>query len=127
MSNEYDEEPSTSTEKSTTLKIKVKSPTRDSAPIPSPTASIAGSEYLRPLEQVGLDPADVANWGSEEVQKFINIITNSTNYGEKFKDEEIDGSSLLILDSGHLKLMDIRLGPALKIGKAIEWLKNYYA
>ena len=118
--------------RSPTVKIYMKSPTRESvgsAPSPSTLQSVPSSsgtpDHTKVLEQVGLDPADAPNWGLEEVAKFVNCITNSTAYGDAFKQEEIDGESLLILESDALKnTLQMKLGPALKIMKAIEWLKT---
>ncbi|KAE9552452.1 hypothetical protein FO519_004337 [Halicephalobus sp. NKZ332] len=118
--------------KSPTVKIYMKSPTRESVgsvPSPStiqPSSTSSGTpDHIKILEQAGLDPVDAPNWGLEEVAKFVNCITNSVAYGEAFKQEEIDGESLLILEADALKnTLQMKLGPALKIMKAIEWLKN---
>ncbi len=76
-------------------------------------------------KQVAADPAGChASWSAERVAQFIEQIEESREYGQLFRDEKIDGSCLGSLSLYHLTaVLRIKIGPALKILKAVQALR----
>ncbi|KAL3070121.1 hypothetical protein niasHT_039051 [Heterodera trifolii] len=61
----------------------------------------------------------------EEVSSWVNFVAGSDTYGDRFVEEEVDGSSLLCLQYEELKTdLKIKLGPLAKIWKSLEALKE---
>jgi len=59
---------------------------------------------------------DILNWTVDEVCDFIFSLTGSNEIVNEFKDQCIDGQSLILLKEEHLlNKLGIKLGPALKI------------
>ena len=72
---------------------------------------------LRGVESV--DVSTVKAWTAERVGQFINELTGQKELGDKFVSEEVDGESLLLLTQKDLtNVLQIKLGPALKIVNA---------
>jgi len=82
------------------------------------------TRYLSdPLEKVKL-PQNPELWSEEDVSNFINA-TDCSEYADTLKDQEIDGSALLLLTRESLmEFAGMKLGPALKICGYIATLKG---
>lgn len=66
----------------------------------------------------------VHEWTPEDVCSWVNLVTNSETNGERFIQQEIDGSSLIFLTHGQLlDPLNLKLGPSLKLGHALIALK----
>eukprot|EP00795_Rhopilema_esculentum_P009517 gene9517-17256_t len=88
------------------------------------TASANLTKYLTdPLDKVKL-PGNPASWSEEDVASFLNA-TDCSEYAETLKDQEIDGSALLLLTRESLmEFAGMKLGPALKICGYVATLKG---
>ncbi|GAB6022036.1 Lethal(3)malignant brain tumor-like protein 1 [Chamberlinius hualienensis] len=63
---------------------------------------------------------EVERWDVEQVWQFVKSIPGCKDVAKVFKDEQIDGEAFLLLtQSDIVKLMNIKLGPALKIYNSI--------
>ena len=68
-----------------------------------------------PRLPVDLDE-NVLVWSTEDVCHFVSAVTKSLEIAQVFRDEKIDGHSLLLMREEHLlDRMALKLGPALKI------------
>ncbi|NXH22728.1 LMBL1 protein, partial [Bucco capensis] len=75
-------------------------------------------------EVLGLTAKHVAAWTVEEVVNFIQNLPGCKEQGSVFREEQIDGEALLLLNqSDMVKILNIKLGPALKICQAIRMFK----
>ena len=64
------------------------------------------------------------SWPVERVAQFIEQIDECREYGQLFRDEKIDGSCLGALSLYHLTaVLRIKIGPALKMLKAVQALR----
>ncbi|CAL1536415.1 unnamed protein product [Lymnaea stagnalis] len=62
----------------------------------------------------------VCNWSVDEVADFVFKLTGQEEQAQKFKDEQVDGDSFLLLQqSDLLNFLNIKLGPAIKIFNSI--------
>nr|XP_057940862.1 lethal(3)malignant brain tumor-like protein 4 isoform X2 [Doryrhamphus excisus] len=76
-------------------------------------------------EVLGLTAKRVAAWSSEEVAAFVKGLPGCKEHAATFKTEQIDGEAFLLLtQSDIVKILAIKLGPALKIYNSILMLKN---
>ncbi|NXW59000.1 LMBL1 protein, partial [Eurystomus gularis] len=76
-------------------------------------------------EVLGLTAKQVAKWTVEEVVNFIQSLPGCKEQAPVFKEEQIDGEAFLLLDqSDMVRILNIKLGPALKIYNAILMLKS---
>lgn len=67
---------------------------------------------------------DVDKWTVEDVRRFVDSIPGCTGYGELFESQQICGKSLMYLDQRDmLDVINVKLGPAVKIYHAISLLK----
>lgn len=95
-----------------------KSPTL--SPQVTPKEIIANSIFT--IE--GLDVYKVKSWTPYEVMLWVNGLCKN-ELGQIFKDEEIDGECLLILDKETLKQhLQFKVGPSMKILEEIKKLKE---
>lgn len=63
-------------------------------------------------------------WNVAQVCEFIKNLPGETDYAEDFRQQEIDGQALLLLNEHHLvNSMGIKLGPALRIVSKIAAMK----
>ncbi|KAK3601541.1 hypothetical protein CHS0354_027682 [Potamilus streckersoni] len=68
---------------------------------------------------------DVANWTIDQVANFVKTLLGSEEQAKAFREEQIDGEAFLLLTQTDIvKIMNIRLGPALKIYNSIMMFKN---
>ncbi|XP_066911990.1 scm-like with four MBT domains protein 2 [Clytia hemisphaerica] len=68
--------------------------------------------------------ADFRQWSVEQVyQHFLN--SDCSKYADIFREQEIDGKALLHLDEMNIsKLLNVKMGPAIKLSAIIKELKN---
>lgn len=72
----------------------------------------------------GIKLKDVAKWSIPQVSSFVSDITGRTEYGKVLAAEEIDGEAFLLLTQSDIaKVLNIKLGPALKIYNAVLLIK----
>ncbi|XP_022091136.1 lethal(3)malignant brain tumor-like protein 1 isoform X2 [Acanthaster planci] len=72
-----------------------------------------------------LSCSTVAKWSTEEVADFVRKLPGCGDHASKFAEEQIDGEAFLLLTQTDIvKIMTIKLGPALKIYNAILILKS---
>lgn len=76
-------------------------------------------------EVLGLTAKRVAAWNSEEVAGFVKGLPGCKEHAATFRTEQIDGEAFLLLTQADIvKILSIKLGPALKIYNSILMLKN---
>ncbi|XP_038146974.1 lethal(3)malignant brain tumor-like protein 4 isoform X1 [Cyprinodon tularosa] len=76
-------------------------------------------------EVLGLTAKRVAAWSAEEVAGFVKGLPGCKEHAATFKTEQIDGEAFLLLTQADIvKILSIKLGPALKIYNSILMLKN---
>ncbi|NXY87497.1 LMBL1 protein, partial [Alcedo cyanopectus] len=76
-------------------------------------------------EVLGLTAKDVAKWTVEEVVNFIQSLPGCKEQASVFQEEQIDGEAFLLLNQNDIvKILKVKLGPALKIYNAILMLKS---
>ncbi|XP_038665648.1 lethal(3)malignant brain tumor-like protein 1 isoform X4 [Scyliorhinus canicula] len=67
----------------------------------------------------------VSKWNSDEVANFVQTLPGCEEQAKIFKEEQIDGEAFLLLTQMDIvKIMSIKLGPALKIYNSILMFKN---
>ncbi|XP_002666454.2 lethal(3)malignant brain tumor-like protein 1 isoform X1 [Danio rerio] len=90
------------------------------------TLSLCWEQHCKLLPGVaGIHAGQVATWTIEEVFGFVNNLIGCEEQARIFKDEMIDGESFLLLTQNDIvKIMNIKLGPALKIHNAILMFKS---
>uniref|UniRef100_A0A4W5NSW5 L3MBTL histone methyl-lysine binding protein 3 n=1 Tax=Hucho hucho TaxID=62062 RepID=A0A4W5NSW5_9TELE len=73
----------------------------------------------------GITSSKVAVWTVEEVIEFIQGLPGCKEHVHTFRDEQIDGEAFLLLTQVDLvKIMSIKLGPAIKIYNSILMFKT---
>ncbi|NWH58422.1 LMBL1 protein, partial [Geococcyx californianus] len=76
-------------------------------------------------EVSGLTTRHVAKWSVEEVVSFVQRLLGCKEQASVFREEEIDGEAFLLLNQNDIvKILGIKLGPALKIYNAILMFKS---
>ncbi|XP_077069480.1 lethal(3)malignant brain tumor-like protein 3 isoform X6 [Siphateles boraxobius] len=76
-------------------------------------------------EALGLTAKRVAKWNTEEVSSFVRGLPGCREHAATFRKEQIDGEAFLLLtQSDIVKILSIKLGPALKIYNSILMLKS---
>ncbi|XP_063065648.1 lethal(3)malignant brain tumor-like protein 1 [Engraulis encrasicolus] len=90
------------------------------------TLSLCWEQHCKLLPGVaGIHASQVASWSVEEVFGFVQNLTGCEEQARLFKDECIDGEAFLLLNQTDIvKIMSIKLGPALKIYNAILMFKS---
>ncbi|NXD83443.1 LMBL3 protein, partial [Halcyon senegalensis] len=72
----------------------------------------------------GIPASKVSKWSTDEVSEFVRSLPGCEEHGKVFKDEQIDGEAFLLMtQSDIVKIMSIKLGPALKIFNSILMFK----
>ncbi|XP_075410677.1 lethal(3)malignant brain tumor-like protein 3 isoform X2 [Tenrec ecaudatus] len=72
----------------------------------------------------GIPASTVSKWSTEQVSEFIQSLPGCEEHGKVFKDEQIDGEAFLLMTQTDIvKIMSIKLGPALKIFNSILMFK----
>lgn len=81
-------------------------------------------EQLVPKERLDEIKQNIESWTTEDVRVFVDNIPGCAGYGELFESQQICGKSLLYLDQRDLlDVINVKLGPAVKIYHAISLLK----
>uniref|UniRef100_A0A8P4JYB8 Lethal(3)malignant brain tumor-like protein 1 n=1 Tax=Dicentrarchus labrax TaxID=13489 RepID=A0A8P4JYB8_DICLA len=90
------------------------------------TLSLCWEQHCKLLPGVqGIHASQVAAWSVEEVFRFVQNLIGCEEQARVFKDEMIDGEAFLLLTQTDIvKIMSIKLGPALKISNAILMFKS---
>ncbi|TKS77313.1 Lethal(3)malignant brain tumor-like protein 1 [Collichthys lucidus] len=90
------------------------------------TLSLCWEQHCKLLPGVqGIHASQVAAWNVEEVFRFVQNLIGCEEQARVFKDEMIDGEAFLLLTQTDIvKIMSIKLGPALKISNAILMFKS---
>ncbi|MBW03543.1 Lethal(3)malignant brain tumor-like protein 1, partial [Eschrichtius robustus] len=93
---------------------------------PDRSLSACWEQHCRLLPGVaGISASTVAKWTINEVFGFVQTLTGCEDQARLFKDEMIDGEAFLLLTQADIvKIMSVKLGPALKIYNAILMFKN---
>ncbi|XP_059589206.1 lethal(3)malignant brain tumor-like protein 1 isoform X4 [Alligator mississippiensis] len=88
--------------------------------------SLCWEQHCKLLPGVaGITAATVAKWTIDEVFSFVQTLTGCEDQAKLFKDEMIDGEAFLLLTQADIvKIMSVKLGPALKIYNSILMFKN---
>ncbi|XP_053142349.1 lethal(3)malignant brain tumor-like protein 3 isoform X2 [Hemicordylus capensis] len=72
----------------------------------------------------GIPANKVSKWSTDEVSEFVRSLPGCEEHGKVFKDEQIDGEAFLLMTQADIvKIMSIKLGPALKIFNSILMFK----
>ncbi|XP_031224514.1 lethal(3)malignant brain tumor-like protein 4 isoform X2 [Mastomys coucha] len=73
----------------------------------------------------GIQAGQVARWTVDEVAEFVQSLLGCEEHAKCFKKEQIDGKAFLLLTQADIvKVMRIKLGPALKIYNSILMFRN---
>ncbi|OXB69812.1 UNVERIFIED_CONTAM: hypothetical protein H355_004873, partial [Colinus virginianus] len=93
---------------------------------PDRSLSLCWEQHCKLLPGVaGITATTVAKWTVDEVFSFVQTLTGCEDQAKLFKDEMIDGEAFLLLTQADIvKIMSVKLGPALKIYNAILMFKN---
>ncbi|XP_067836824.1 lethal(3)malignant brain tumor-like protein 4 isoform X2 [Heptranchias perlo] len=74
---------------------------------------------------VNFQASKVSKWSIDEVENFVQTLPGCEEQAKIFKEEQIDGEAFLLLTQTDIvKIMSIKLGPALKIYNSILMFKN---
>ncbi|NXE50201.1 LMBL1 protein, partial [Casuarius casuarius] len=93
---------------------------------PSHRLHLCWEQHRKLLPEVsGLTAKHVAKWTVEEVASFIQRLPGCKEQAAVFREEQIDGEAFLLLNQTDMvKILGIKLGPALKIYNAILMLRS---
>ncbi|XP_055977964.1 lethal(3)malignant brain tumor-like protein 1 isoform X3 [Sorex fumeus] len=93
---------------------------------PDRSLSLCWEQHCKLLPGVaGISASAVAKWTIDEVFGFVQTLTGCEDQARLFRDEMIDGEAFLLLTQADIvKIMSVKLGPALKIYNAILMFKN---
>lgn len=81
-------------------------------------------DKLVPKQRLDEIKTNIENWTIKDVKNFIDSIPGCSGYGELFELQQICGKSLMYLDQRDLlDVINLKLGPAVKIYHAISLLK----
>ncbi|PIK46400.1 putative lethal(3)malignant brain tumor-like protein 3-like [Apostichopus japonicus] len=96
------------------------------SPHPAKDLPLCWEQHAKLLPGVAdLDYSTVAKWNQEEVAEFVRKLPGCNEHASKFAEEQIDGEAFLLLNQSDIvKIMSVKLGPALKIYNAILILKK---
>ncbi|XP_069744132.1 lethal(3)malignant brain tumor-like protein 1 [Narcine bancroftii] len=96
------------------------------SPHPARFLSLCWEQHCKLLPGVaGISASKVSKWTIEEVGNFVQKLTGCEQQAKHFKEESIDGEAFLLLTQVDIvKIMSIKLGPALKIYNSILMFKN---
>ena len=68
---------------------------------------------------------DIYDWTVMDVVHFVQRLPGCDNIGSNFKAQHIDGEAFLLLDQTDIvKILGVKLGPAIKIFNSILMLKR---
>lgn len=82
------------------------------------------NKNCRVLKKSANNEENPLNWNVETVGNYVGSVC-SVDIGELFKEQEVDGNAFLDLTKDDLlQLLNIKLGPAIKISTLIQKLRN---
>ncbi|CAH1253615.1 L3MBTL3 [Branchiostoma lanceolatum] len=95
-------------------------------PYPAKELPLCWDQHVKLLPGVAsLKGSDISKWTIEQVADFVKTLPGCEEMGNVFKDEQIDGEAFLLLNQADIvKIMNIKLGPAVKIYNSILILKD---
>uniref|UniRef100_A0A914YP91 SAM domain-containing protein n=1 Tax=Panagrolaimus superbus TaxID=310955 RepID=A0A914YP91_9BILA len=76
------------------------------------------------FNELNLIPSNVFAWSVVDIEKFIKYLSNES-IADKFKAEEIDGRSFMLMSETDFSELKLPLGPKLKILNAWKYLKSF--
>ncbi|XP_028821874.1 lethal(3)malignant brain tumor-like protein 4 isoform X2 [Denticeps clupeoides] len=93
---------------------------------PSRDLPLCWEQHCKLLPGVaGVQASLVAHWTVDEVASFIHSLPGCVEQAKQFKEEQIDGKAFLLLTQRDIvKIMSVKLGPALKIYNSILMFKH---
>ncbi|KAJ7304230.1 hypothetical protein JRQ81_011767 [Phrynocephalus forsythii] len=93
---------------------------------PTHRLHLCWKQHCKLLPEVsGLTAKNVAKWSVEEVAGFVQRLPGCKDQAALFRQEQIDGEAFLLLNQSDIvKILSIKLGPALKIYNAILMFKT---
>ncbi|XP_062619974.1 lethal(3)malignant brain tumor-like protein 3 isoform X1 [Saccostrea cucullata] len=96
------------------------------ATTPNPNVSLCWEQHVKLLPGVHrLKGSDVAKWNIEQVAAFVKTLPGCEEHYKTFKEEQIDGEAFLLISQTDLvKILNIKLGPAIKIYNSLMVFKN---
>ncbi|XP_058249623.1 lethal(3)malignant brain tumor-like protein 3 isoform X2 [Hemibagrus wyckioides] len=94
--------------------------------VPSPSMPHCWDQHSKLLPSVvGITASKVSTWSVEQVMEFIQGLQGCKEQVHTFREEQIDGEAFLLLTQTDLvKILSIKLGPALKIFNSILMFKT---
>jgi hypothetical protein len=93
----------------------------------SPPAHLSPPTMPEPPQACGgtTGCSDVRSWTVDEVARFVQLVPGCTEYADTFRREKIDGVAFAHLSDDHLlKVLKMRLGPALRLRIAIDAVRG---
>ncbi|XP_013855137.1 lethal(3)malignant brain tumor-like protein 4 [Austrofundulus limnaeus] len=96
------------------------------SPQPGRDLSLCWEQHRKLLPSVARVHADtVQHWSVQQVSEFIQSLPGCEEQAKQFRDEQIDGRAFLLLTQQDIiRIMSIKLGPALKIYNSILMFKH---
>ncbi|XP_052398154.1 lethal(3)malignant brain tumor-like protein 4 [Carassius gibelio] len=93
---------------------------------PSRDLPLCWEQHCKLLPGVsGVQASRVSHWTVEEVADFIHSLPGCEEQAKQFREEQIDGKAFLLLTQRDIvKIMSVKLGPALKIYNSILMFKH---
>ncbi|XP_051538530.1 lethal(3)malignant brain tumor-like protein 4 isoform X2 [Myxocyprinus asiaticus] len=93
---------------------------------PSRDLPLCWEQHCKLLPGVaGVQASRVAHWSIEEVADFIHSLPGCEEQAKQFREEQIDGKAFLLLTQRDIvKIMSVKLGPALKIYNSILMFRH---
>ncbi|KAK6474192.1 lethal(3)malignant brain tumor-like protein 4 isoform X1 [Huso huso] len=93
---------------------------------PAHRIQVCWEQHCKLLPEVlGLTAKGVAKWTTEEVASFVQGLPGCREHAPVFRNEQIDGEAFLLLTQADIvKILGIKLGPALKIYNSILMCKS---
>ncbi|XP_024114461.1 lethal(3)malignant brain tumor-like protein 4 isoform X3 [Oryzias melastigma] len=96
------------------------------SPQPCRDLSLCWEQHRKLLPCVaGVHPEIVQHWSVQQVSDFIESLLGCEEQAKQFRDEQIDGRAFLLLTQRDIvRIMSIKLGPALKIYNSILMFRH---
>ncbi|XP_075905131.1 lethal(3)malignant brain tumor-like protein 4 isoform X6 [Nelusetta ayraudi] len=96
------------------------------SPQPGRDLSLCWEQHRKLLPGVAGETADsVRTWSVQQVADFVESLPGCEDQSQQFRDEQIDGRAFLLLTQRDIvRIMSIKLGPALKIYNSILMFKH---
>ncbi|XP_042336899.1 lethal(3)malignant brain tumor-like protein 1, partial [Plectropomus leopardus] len=93
---------------------------------PGRDLSLCWEQHRKLLPGVaGVHAETVQHWSVQQVSDFVESLPGCEEQAKQFRDEQIDGRAFLLLTQRDIvRIMSIKLGPALKIYNSILMFKH---